>query len=223
MPRTFVWHPGRGPKVTESNTVTKGKVRIEQVRSGIGHSWRMKQTLEAIGLKHHQDVVVKTDSPVAPRTDQARASPGEGDAGEGMTMAKTKEKEHRRRAARPAQPARRAVLAPRAEAPRARPGLRHRQDVGQGAQGHQGAFGPPRPRRRQAALRGRPDAAHAPAAEARLHEPVPRGVADRAARRPERAPGGRRGDGGDAGEGRPHPHREGAGEAARTTASSPAR
>jgi large subunit ribosomal protein L30 len=63
MPRTFVWHPGRGPKVTESNKVTKGKVRIEQVRSGIGHSWRMKQTLEAIGLKHHQDVVVKTDSP----------------------------------------------------------------------------------------------------------------------------------------------------------------
>ena len=63
MPRTFVWHPGRGPKVTAPNTVTKGKVRIEQVRSGIGHPWRMKQTLEAIGLKHHQDVVVKTDSP----------------------------------------------------------------------------------------------------------------------------------------------------------------
>ena len=63
MPRTFVWHPGRGPKATESNKVTKGEVRIEQVRSGIGHSWRMKQTLEAIGLKHHQDVVVKTDSP----------------------------------------------------------------------------------------------------------------------------------------------------------------
>ncbi len=38
-------------------------MRIEQVRSGIGHSWVMKQTLEAIGLKHHQDVVVKTDSP----------------------------------------------------------------------------------------------------------------------------------------------------------------
>ncbi len=63
MARTFVWHPGRGPTVTAANTVTKGKVRIEQVRSGIGHSWRMKQTLEAIGLKHHQDVVVKTDSP----------------------------------------------------------------------------------------------------------------------------------------------------------------
>jgi len=63
MPRTFVWHPGRGPKKTESNALTKGKVRIEQVRSGIGHSWRMRQTLEAIGLKHHQDVVIKADSP----------------------------------------------------------------------------------------------------------------------------------------------------------------
>ena len=63
MARTFVWHPGKGPKVTLSNKVTKGKVRIEQVRSGIGHSWVMKQTLEAIGLKHHQDVVIKTDSP----------------------------------------------------------------------------------------------------------------------------------------------------------------
>ena len=63
MPRTFVWHRTRGPKKTEGNAVTKGKVRIEQVRSGIGHSWRMRQTLEAIGLKHHQDVVVKTDSP----------------------------------------------------------------------------------------------------------------------------------------------------------------
>ncbi|MBX6331073.1 MAG: 50S ribosomal protein L30 [Gemmatimonadaceae bacterium] len=63
MPRTFVWHPGRGPKHTEKNELTTGKVRIEQVRSGIGHSWRMRQTLEAIGLKHHQDVVVKQDSP----------------------------------------------------------------------------------------------------------------------------------------------------------------
>jgi large subunit ribosomal protein L30 len=43
--------------------LTTGKVRIEQVRSGIGHSWRMRRTLEAIGLKHHQDAVVKPDSP----------------------------------------------------------------------------------------------------------------------------------------------------------------
>jgi large subunit ribosomal protein L30 len=63
MPRTFVWHPGRGPAKTEPNTLTSAKVRIEQVRSEIGHDWRMRRTLRAIGLKHHQDVVIKQDSP----------------------------------------------------------------------------------------------------------------------------------------------------------------
>ncbi|MHB1863268.1 MAG: 50S ribosomal protein L30 [Gemmatimonadaceae bacterium] len=43
--------------------MTKGKVRIRQVRSEIGHSWRMRLTLEALGLKHHQDAVVHQDSP----------------------------------------------------------------------------------------------------------------------------------------------------------------
>jgi large subunit ribosomal protein L30 len=38
-------------------------VRIEQVRSQIGHPERMRRTLAAIGLRHHQDVVVKQDSP----------------------------------------------------------------------------------------------------------------------------------------------------------------
>lgn len=63
MPRTFVWHPTRGPKKTEANTLTTGKVRITQVRSGIGHTARMRATLEAIGLRHHQASVVKQDSP----------------------------------------------------------------------------------------------------------------------------------------------------------------
>jgi large subunit ribosomal protein L30 len=63
MPRTFVWHPGAGPAKTPSNKVTKGKVRIRQVRSGIGHTWRMRQTLEALGLRHHQAEVVHPDSP----------------------------------------------------------------------------------------------------------------------------------------------------------------
>ena len=63
MPRTFVWHPTRGPKKTEPNTLTTGKVRITQVRSGIGHTARMRATLEAIGLRHHQASVVKQDSP----------------------------------------------------------------------------------------------------------------------------------------------------------------
>ena len=64
MPRTFVWHPGKGPRKTaKQNLPEKGTVRIKQIRSGIGHSWRMRATLEAIGLKHHQDVVVKPITP----------------------------------------------------------------------------------------------------------------------------------------------------------------
>lgn len=64
MARTFVWHPSKGPRKTEKqNLPESGSVRIKQIRSGIGHSWRMRATLEAIGLKHHQDVVVKEISP----------------------------------------------------------------------------------------------------------------------------------------------------------------
>ena len=63
MPRTFVWHRQRGPKKTEPNTLTKGKVRITQVKSGIGQTARMRATLEALGLRHHQAAVVQKDSP----------------------------------------------------------------------------------------------------------------------------------------------------------------
>lgn len=63
MPRTFVWHPTRGPKKTERNELTSGRVEIRQVRSKIGHSWRMRRTLEALGLKHPHDVVTHKDSP----------------------------------------------------------------------------------------------------------------------------------------------------------------
>jgi large subunit ribosomal protein L30 len=64
MPRTFVWHRTRGPKKTESlGDATEGRVLIEQVRSGIGKPKRMRATLAALGLRHHQDVVVKQDSP----------------------------------------------------------------------------------------------------------------------------------------------------------------
>lgn len=41
----------------------KGDLRIEQVRSGIGRPYFERRTLEALGLKHHQDVVVKKDHP----------------------------------------------------------------------------------------------------------------------------------------------------------------
>ena len=63
MARTFVWHRSRGPQSTGKNELTTGKVRIKQVRSGSGHSWKMNLTLKAIGLKHHQAEVIKQDSP----------------------------------------------------------------------------------------------------------------------------------------------------------------
>lgn len=64
MPRTFVWHPSKGPKHTAKLEAPTGKqVRITQVRSAIGHSWRMRLTLQALGLKHHQASVVQTDTP----------------------------------------------------------------------------------------------------------------------------------------------------------------
>ena len=63
MPRTFVLLPSKGAKQTGKNELTTGKVRIKQVRSGIGHSETMKLTLKAIGLRHHQAEVIKQDSP----------------------------------------------------------------------------------------------------------------------------------------------------------------
>ncbi|MDP3774165.1 MAG: 50S ribosomal protein L30 [Gemmatimonadales bacterium] len=39
------------------------RLRVEQVRSGIGRPANHRRTLEAIGLRHHQDVVVVNDTP----------------------------------------------------------------------------------------------------------------------------------------------------------------
>lgn len=63
MARTHVWWNTRGPKKTEKSILTSGNVRIKQVRSGIGNTWRMRQTLEAMGLRHHQHEIVVKDSP----------------------------------------------------------------------------------------------------------------------------------------------------------------
>jgi large subunit ribosomal protein L30 len=64
MPRTFVWHPSKGPKTTPKPLPpTLGQLRITQVRSAIGHPHPVRRTLEAIGLKHHQQTVIKADTP----------------------------------------------------------------------------------------------------------------------------------------------------------------
>jgi len=41
----------------------KGNLRIKQVRSGSGHPHRLKRTLAALGLRHHQAEVVHADHP----------------------------------------------------------------------------------------------------------------------------------------------------------------
>lgn len=64
MARTFVWHPSRGPRKSPVFALpAKGKVRIKQIRSGIGHPERHRLTLRAMGLKHHQAVVVQEITP----------------------------------------------------------------------------------------------------------------------------------------------------------------
>jgi len=52
--------PGRDPVLPP---VGKSQLRIKQVRSGSGMPARTVRTLEALGLKHHQDVVVHADHP----------------------------------------------------------------------------------------------------------------------------------------------------------------
>ena len=63
MARTHVWWNTKGHTKTDKSTLTAGNVRIKQVRSGIGHTWRMRQTLVAMGLRHHQAEIVVKDSP----------------------------------------------------------------------------------------------------------------------------------------------------------------
>jgi large subunit ribosomal protein L30 len=62
LARTHVWWNTKGPTKTDKSVLTGGNVRIKQVRSGIGHSWRMRQTLVAMGLRHHQAEIVVKDS-----------------------------------------------------------------------------------------------------------------------------------------------------------------
>lgn len=51
---------GRDPVLPPAG---KGKLEVRQVRSGSGRPARERRTLAALGLKHHQDVVVHADHP----------------------------------------------------------------------------------------------------------------------------------------------------------------
>ena len=49
-PRTRV--PGKG-----------GRLRVKQVKSGIGHAETYRRTLRALGLRHHQQEIIVNDTP----------------------------------------------------------------------------------------------------------------------------------------------------------------
>jgi large subunit ribosomal protein L30 len=50
------------PKATTA-AARSTKVRVQQVRSGIGRAATYRRTLRALGLRHHQQEVVLPDSP----------------------------------------------------------------------------------------------------------------------------------------------------------------
>lgn len=42
---------------------TTAKLSVKQVRSGIGHAATFRRTLEALGLRHHQQTITVSDNP----------------------------------------------------------------------------------------------------------------------------------------------------------------
>lgn len=52
---------GKKPKKKRTKT-TQQRLIVRQEKSGIRHPWRMRRTLTALGLKHHQDEVVVPDN-----------------------------------------------------------------------------------------------------------------------------------------------------------------
>ena len=74
-----------------AKSANAGTIRIKQVRSGIGHPERHRLTLRAMGLKHHQDVVIQEMTPglrgqinqVRHLVDVTSVDEGKGDKGKG--------------------------------------------------------------------------------------------------------------------------------------------
>lgn len=53
----------RAAKPSAETAPANARLRVRQVRSGIGHAATYRRTLEALGLRHHQDEVVIADNP----------------------------------------------------------------------------------------------------------------------------------------------------------------
>ena len=55
--------PKAEAKKKSTPKTSAARLRVRQVRSGIGNSYGMKRTLVALGLRHHQDEVELPDNP----------------------------------------------------------------------------------------------------------------------------------------------------------------
>ncbi len=62
-PRTTPKRAAAAKKATAATPSGAGRLRVTQMRSGIGHAQTYRATLRALGLKHHQDRVVVDDNP----------------------------------------------------------------------------------------------------------------------------------------------------------------
>jgi large subunit ribosomal protein L30 len=60
MPKSSGTAGKRGSKKAAADTA---RLSIKQVKSGIGHAATYRRTLEALGLRHHQQTIVVNDTP----------------------------------------------------------------------------------------------------------------------------------------------------------------
>jgi len=49
--------------VAKKKTAEVKKIAIKQIRSGIGRPTKQRRTLEALGIKRHQQTVIHNDTP----------------------------------------------------------------------------------------------------------------------------------------------------------------
>ena len=47
----------------QAGTAGAARLRVKQVRSGIGHAATYRRTLRALGIRHHQHEIVVPDTP----------------------------------------------------------------------------------------------------------------------------------------------------------------
>jgi large subunit ribosomal protein L30 len=63
MPKASGSAEQRGRQKKKTAAAAGARLSVKQVRSGIGHADTFRRTLEALGLRHHQQTVPVVDNP----------------------------------------------------------------------------------------------------------------------------------------------------------------